>query len=441
MEQQQQQPSEPPIIPSTQPEMPETKKRNWLIITLVIAVVLIVGGGVSYALLKKSSTEQNSGKDTIKLVKVTYTKTDNPNSPGPPRDQPPILANGSYLQLNGNGELNYNGKVVKKNDGIVYAVLSKNGKHYAYQVRLSTEGHSYGDGPDESELYIDNRKVSKLGKSKLLAIADNGKDYLVETYGNVVPSAIYNTYSTNYREEFIKLNNTKIIATAPYGFINAQYSADLQNVLVSRYRDIKDYIGKPKPQSRSLHMDWYYNNQWLSNCSGDNPTDFADVLLSADGSSAMCRMRTYYNTQNDSSRAPDYKIDKVQIFVNNTLIAKTTEPIDAADIRIFGLADKDNWLLFGGNVVITSDGRVKQLSEVLPEAATALGENDCTKKYISDPSFVFVNNDKFAMLVPCSSKKLFTKGFDFSSVPDLSRLEVSGLEYSGTAKVLYIYTK
>lgn len=428
---------QPPQIPITPPIQPETKtKKRLVLIISAVVFVFLIGSGVAYAILKKSSPEKSKKstqqvsttpntkaseqKDTIKLVKVAYTST-TPVGAQNSNDEPPVLAGGSYLELNGNGELTYNGTVLKKDSRIKDAVLSKNGKHYAYRLELSSQ--DYGQVPTKSELYIDNNKVAELGSSALLAIADNGKDYLVKTYTSKITPTIYNT---GIREEVIKLNDTKNIVSSPYGFLSGQYSADAQNVLVQSRTNVSGSY-------------WYYNNQKLANCSDDTNKIRLVATLSSDGKHTFCSAYTLGNAQSGSSLV--YNITKLQSFFDDSSIAHNTSPIDADGIALTGFSDKSNWLLFvGADSVVTSDGAVKKLSDVSAEIAMALREKTCEGySNLSNTNIVFASNDKFAVLVPCSSKKLFTKGFVFDTQPDLNSQKFLGMEYSDADKTIYVY--
>lgn len=427
--------NELPVSLPPQVELPKKLHKKRLIVPLLIAVIVIVGVGASYVLLKNSSMKKQTienkkttsissdtsaaEKDTIKLVKVTYTRT-TPDGAQNSNDYPPIFANGSYLELNGNGELNYNDSVVKKDVRIIDAVLSRDGKHYAYRLKLSSENNS--QIPSKSELYIDNSKVTELDSSELLAIANNGKDYLVKSYSNKVTSS---TYNSGVHEEIIKLNNTKNIVSSSYGFLSGQYSADLKNVLVLSRRN-------------DAGADWYFNDQKLSNCSHDNTANDS-TILSADGSNTMCSVYTIGKAQIGSSLV--YNINKLQNFINNAAVANIANPIDADGVALNGFADKNNWLLFvGGKSVLTADGTLKPLSQVIPEAATALKEKNCEGySNLSNASIAFISNSKFAVLIPCSSKKLFTKGFNLTNIPDFSQKKFLNIEYFKASKTLYTY--
>jgi hypothetical protein len=132
----------------------------------------------------------------------------------------------------------------------------------------------------------------------------------------------------------------------------------------------------------------------------------------------------------------------LQDFYNDVSVANITSPIDADGISLTGFADKSNWIQFvGGKAIITSDGSIKKLSDEFPEIATALNEQACEDySNLSDTSIAFVNNNKLAVLVPCSSNKLLAKGFSFSAAPDLSGQNFLGLEYSSGDTTLYVYT-
>jgi hypothetical protein len=257
-----------------------------------------------------------------------------------------------------------------------------------------------------------------------LAIADNGNDYLIKTYTSKITAT---TYHAGIREEIIKLNDTKSIVSSPYGFLSGKYSADVQNILV-------------QTRTNGPGSSWYHNNQKLVNCSDETGKVTLVASLSDDGSSTFCSAYTLDKAQSGSSLV--YNINKLQDFYNDVSVANITSPIDADGISLTGFADKSNWIQFvGGKAIITSDGSIKKLSDEFPEIATALNEQACEDySNLSDTSIAFVNNNKLAVLVPCSSNKLLAKGFSFSAAPDLSGQNFLGLEYSSGDTTLYVYT-
>lgn len=421
--------------PGTSP--PKQYKKPLLISAVVILVLAV--SGLAYALLRpKTIINQSSATTTstnqqaepeqkiaIKLVKVTYRSTTPPGSQNG-ADNPPILANGSYLELNGNGELNYNGSVAVKDRRIEDAVLSKNGKHYAYRLELAST--DYGQLPTKSELYIDNKKVASLGQASLLAVDDNGTTYLTKNYTNKETATSYNT---GIREEVVKLNDSQEIVRSPYGFMGGDYSADLKNVLV----EARNY---------GAGNSWFFNGRKLKNCSyewnsvNNNAPSF-NAMLSNSGTNSMCTV--WYLGKAAQGSGLVYNITKLQNFVDDSSAFNLTKRFDADGVSLKGFADKKQWMLIVGGVsVVLPEGSVKALNKVMPDAAAALKEPGCSGYNLSNSDLSFVNNNQFAMLVPCSKKKLFSKGFNFGRKPDLSHKEVDSLQYDDVNKTLYIYT-
>jgi flagellar basal body-associated protein FliL len=430
---------DPPVPEAQQPgevwTTPGKSHKKPLIIAASVVIALAIAG-ILYSFFSKpktdiqtattpttkAQTKQELVKATQKVVKVTFTNT-TPLGAQNSLDNSPILANGSYLELNGNGELNYNGSVIIKDKRIRDAVLSKNGKHYAYRLELQSQDFGL---PAKSELYIDAKKVAGLGQTYLLAVADDGTSYLTKDYTSKITGA---TYNTGIREEIIKLNGSNEIISSPYGYIGGEYSPDLKNILT----EARNY---------AAGSTWYSNGSKLNNCSyewnglNDNAPSFGAVL-SNDGSSNMCTVYHLGKAQPGSNLV--YNITKLQIFIDDSLVFDQAKILDTDGISLRGFADKSNWLLVVGGNVILSDGSVKSLADFLPEVASALKEPGCANLGLEGSSLAYVSNDQLALLIPCTKQKLFSKGFAFANTADLSQQKYPSLQYSAADHTLYMY--
>lgn len=387
------------------------------IAVVVLTIVLIGGGGFEVIRHTQKQPDAQAGQNMtstkaaeVKIIKVTYDSTDVPSTQNS-QDGAPILANGSYLELNGGGEVNYNGVVVATSSRARDAVLSKNGKHYAY--RLETGTASQDGSPVASDLYIDGHKVATLGPANLLAVSNDGLSYITKDYTSTKTPTSYNS---GIAGEVIKLNDSKTIVSSPYGFMNGWYAGDVKNILtVSRNYD--------------AGATWYYNDQKLANCVGDNSQSLS-AILSSDGNSTLCSTYAVDQTANNA-------IKDLTIFVNDTSVFHDSNTLSAGTIAAQAVVNKGQWMVLLDDGTVYQPGGAKPMSSILPEADAATQESACSAQF-AGTQLAYVTKDQLALLVPCSSKKLFTKGINLPSIP-LSTEKVTDMQYSSQDNTFYLY--